>query len=58
MSRTLTLTEPFRGFDAGTRFDRVATYDHWHISTAKLETVDGTGRIEVTADELLEFFAA
>ncbi len=58
MNHGLTLTRDYRGFDAGTEFDRVATYDSWHVSTAKLETVDSTRRIEVTADELAQFFAA
>lgn len=58
MNRRLTLTRDYRGFEAGTEFDRVATYDHWHVSTAKLETVDSARRLEVTAKELAELFAA
>jgi hypothetical protein len=58
VNRKLTLTRDYRGFDAGTEFDRVATYNSWHVSAAKLETVDSTRRLEVTADELEEFFAA
>jgi hypothetical protein len=58
VNRKLTLTRDHRGFDAGTEFDRVATYDSWHVSAAKLETVDSARRLEVTADELAEFFAA
>lgn len=58
MNRRLTLTREYRGFDADTQFDRIATYGSWHPASAKLETVDSARRIEVTAEELAQFFAA
>ncbi|WP_136600744.1 hypothetical protein [Salinigranum halophilum] len=59
MGTNVTLRSPYRGFDAETEFERIATYGHWHCAAAKLETVDGTyRRIEVTSDELRQHFAA
>ncbi|WP_192918639.1 hypothetical protein [Salinigranum salinum] len=58
MRPKLTLTKHYRGFDAETEFQRVAEYGSWHPAAAKLETVDHTGRIEVTKHELETYFAA
>lgn len=56
--KKITLQKDHRGFDADTEFERVAEYGSWHVSAAKLETVDSTRRIEVTDEELAQFFAA
>lgn len=54
----VTRTKPYRGFDAETEFERIATYRHWHPARAKLEAADGTSRrIEVTDEELRQHFA-
>ena len=59
MGTNVTLTRPYRGFDAETEFERIATYGHWHLAAAKYEALDGTyRRIEVTDDELRQHFAA
>ena len=59
MGTKMTLTTPYRGFDAETEFEQIATYGHWHLATAKLEAADGTNRrIEVTSNELRQHFAA
>lgn len=55
----VTLNKPYRGFDAATDFERVATYGSWHLAAAKLAAADGSYRhIEVTNDELKQYFAA
>jgi hypothetical protein len=54
----ITLQKDYRGFEADTEFEQVATYGGWHVLSAKLETVDSTRRIEVTDEELTQFFAA
>jgi hypothetical protein len=56
--KTITLRRDHRGFESDTEFEYVARYGSWHVSAAKLETTDSTRRIEVTADELEQFFAA
>jgi hypothetical protein len=58
MRPKLTLTKPYRGFDAETEFECVAEYGSWHPAAAKLETLDQTSRIEVTKHELETYFAA
>jgi hypothetical protein len=58
VNRTITLHTPHRGFDAETEFEQIARYGSWHPARAKLETTDGQYRIEVTAEELRQFFAA
>lgn len=58
VKRTITLHTPHRGFDAETEFEQIARYGSWHPARAKLETTDGEYRIEVTAEELRQFFAA
>ncbi|WP_161569870.1 hypothetical protein [Salinigranum halophilum] len=54
----ITLQKDYRGFEADTEFERVAEYGSWHVSAAKLETIDSTRRLEVTDEELTQFFAA
>ncbi|WP_318567185.1 hypothetical protein [Salinigranum marinum] len=59
MGPRITLSKPYRGFDAETEFERIATYGGWHLAAAKLEAADGSDRrIEVTAGELKQHFAA
>lgn len=54
----ITLNKHYRGFEEGTEFDCVAEYGSWHVASAKLETRDGARRLEVTDQELQQFFAA
>jgi hypothetical protein len=58
VKRIITLRKAHRGFDAETEFEQVARYGSWHPAAAKLETTDSRYRIEVTRDELEQFFAA
>jgi hypothetical protein len=59
MGTKVTLCTTYRGFEAGTEFERVATYGSWHPASAKLEARDGSYRhIEVTTDQLEQHFAA
>jgi hypothetical protein len=58
VTQTYSLQRAHRGFDEDTEFRRIATYGGWHPAAAKLETADETYRIEVTDEELRQFFAA
>ena len=58
MRSTFTLSKAYRGFDEGTEFERVAAYGPWHVASMKLESTDSLRRVEVTTEELEQFFAA